>query len=133
MNKRTHRPNSPGAQLSLGQLGKGVQLIAQAVFFIACGTIVVVYESFGKLFQTAYGKASPNGRDSTTPQKSAREKVKVRLLPIDDYSQLTIDQIISRLEELSTEELILIRDFETRQENRSAVLRAIDSKLAESR
>jgi hypothetical protein len=133
MEEKTNRPGAGDAEFLLGQLGKGIQLIVQAVLFIVCGAVVVVYEGFGKFFQAVYEKGTQYGKDLVAPAapKPPAQKVKVRVLPIDDYSRLTVDQIIDRLQGLSPEELTLIKSFEIGQQNRSAVLEAIDRRVSE--
>jgi hypothetical protein len=49
--------------------------------------------------------------------------------PILAYDDLTADQVVSRLSDLSPAELRKVRDYERRNANRKTVLNAIESKL----
>src|SRR3954452_22535540 len=51
------------------------------------------------------------------------------IFPIDEYDELTAAQIVSRIGELSLEELRRVRDYERRNANRKTVLAALDAKL----
>jgi hypothetical protein len=135
MEEKRDRPESGDAEFLLGQIGKGIQLVLQAVLFILSGAVVVAWEGFGKLSHTVYGKGTQYGLDllKRGAPKPPAEKIRVPVLPLDNYSQLSVEDIISRLEGLSPEELTLIRNFESGQENRSAVLKAIDQRLGQVR
>jgi hypothetical protein len=135
MDEQGSRPGRGDAEFLLRQLGNGVQIVFKAIFFILCGAIVVIWESFGKAFQTVYEKGSEYGADllSVSAPKPAPQKVKVRVLPIDNYSHLSVDELLSRLETLSAEELAMIKSLEMAQQNRSVILEAIEKKLGEAR
>ena len=49
--------------------------------------------------------------------------------PIADYDDLTAAEIVSRLADLSAEDLRHVRDYERRNANRKTVLAALDAKL----
>jgi len=50
--------------------------------------------------------------------------------PITAYDDLTADQVVSRLTDLTPAELRKVRDYERRNANRKTVLNAIESKLS---
>jgi hypothetical protein len=131
MEQQTKRPNSGDPESLRGQRGKGLPPIIQAVFFILCGAIVVIWENFGKIARTVYERGTDYGTELIGSRKGPPQKVRVRVLPIDNYDQLTVEQILSHIGSLSTEELALIKNFEMRQQNRSPVVEAIDKRLAE--
>jgi hypothetical protein len=135
MEEKSNRQGSGDAEFLLGQMGKGIRLIIQTVFFIVCGVIVVIWEGFGKAVQTVYEKGSEYGTDllSIPAAKPASQKVKVPVLPIDNYSHLSVDEIFARLKTLSAEELTMIKNFEMGQQHRSVILEAIEKKLGEVR
>jgi hypothetical protein len=135
MEEKRDQPESGDAEFLLGQIGKGIQLILQAVLFILSGAVVVAWEGFGKLSHTVYGKGAQYGMDllKRSAPKPPPQKIKVPMLAIDNYSQLPAEQIISRLEGLSPDELTLIKNFEMGQQNRSVILEAIDKRLGEVR
>ena len=49
--------------------------------------------------------------------------------PISNYDDLTVDQITSRLDDLTPAELRKVRDYERRHANRKSVLAAVEQKL----
>jgi ferritin-like metal-binding protein YciE len=48
-------------------------------------------------------------------------------LPMADYESLTVDEVVGRLKDLSQEDLRLIERFETKNANRSTILKRIES------
>jgi len=57
---------------------------------------------------------------------------RVPVLPIDNYDQLVVVDLIERLAHLSAEQLGLLRGYESDHQARVEVLEAIDQQLAES-
>ena len=45
------------------------------------------------------------------------------------YDELTVDEISKRLDDLSTEELRKVREYETRNKNRETLIEQIDRKI----
>ncbi|MBC7238160.1 MAG: hypothetical protein H5T69_20135 [Chloroflexi bacterium] len=56
-------------------------------------------------------------------------RVQVPVLPIDNYDQLSAKEILSRLPELSEEQLRVLREYELANARRTTVLKAIDRQL----
>lgn len=52
-------------------------------------------------------------------------------LPIANYDELTADEIVGRLKDLSQEELRLVEQYETKNANRSTVLKRLESLRAQ--
>lgn len=116
----------------LGGLLKGVQVVAETAFYIGCGAILVAWETIAELIQSAPAKKAgpPGARRPALEKQPLLPKVKIPLLPIDNYSRLGAGQIFGLLPTLSPEQLSLLRDFEVDHRNRRIVLRAIDEILS---
>jgi len=71
----------------------------------------------------------PEKAEPTTPNET---RVKVPILPIDNYDQLTVADVLERLPDLSLAELELVRSYEGDHKARTGVLKAIEKQLAES-
>jgi hypothetical protein len=52
-----------------------------------------------------------------------------RQVPIEGYDALTAEEVSSRLEGLSAEELREVRDYEERNQNRATVLEQLDRRI----
>ena len=50
-------------------------------------------------------------------------------LKTTNYDELTVDEISKRLDDLSTEELRKVREYETRNKNRETLIEQIDRKI----
>ena len=50
-------------------------------------------------------------------------------LPIDDYDRLTVREVSERLEDLSEQEIRIIRSYEQQHKNREILLRQLDRRL----
>ncbi len=106
----------------LDHLLRGVLLITQTAFFIACGAVIVTLESFTNLFKF--------DRPKTQKAEKIAHKIIVPILPIDNYNQLDEDGIIQKLKGLSAKQLHMLRNFERSDKNRKIVLDSIDQCLA---
>jgi hypothetical protein len=111
---------------------RGAQLAAKIVFFIGCGAIVIAMEQLMKLFKAADVDGLPraSGETEVPNAQGQPERIKVPMLPIDNYNQLDSNQTINRLAGLSDEQLRIVKAYETRHKNRGDVLEAIDQHLA---
>ena len=63
------------------------------------------------------------------PLSYAKEGIKDARFPIEDYDELTVEEVSARLDELSTEELREVRDYEERNKNRDTILEQLDRKI----
>jgi hypothetical protein len=111
---------------------RGAELAARVVFFIACGAVAIVLERLLNLLKPAAGDRvqTPSTPSDRRNGQGHPERIKVPVLPIDNYNQLDSNQVISRLSGLSNEQIQMIRSHEARQKNRGDVLEAIDRHLA---
>jgi hypothetical protein len=116
---------------SLNYLGRGLQFMIQTPLFIIVGIIVVVWETVSKLFQTVYSQGAQYSAGLAGAKPAAAPtKVKVPILPIDNYSRMDVDEVIGHLEELSVAELGVVKHFESSHENRAPILEAIEKRVA---
>jgi len=114
---------------------RGAELAARVVFFIACGAVAIILDQFLNLLKPSVGEGvqSPSNPSVVRNSHGQPERIKVPVLPIDNYNQLDSDQVMNRLAGLSNEQLQMVRSYEARQKNRADVLDAIDRQLAAAR
>ncbi|MHB8481538.1 MAG: hypothetical protein ACYDBV_02190 [Nitrospiria bacterium] len=108
-----------------------VLLFSKTILFIGCGAVATIWEGVEKLIKTTCRKKT---HDAVVPRMSEKispgpDKIKIPLLPIDNYNQLPASQIVRKLKDLSAGQLRLLRDFETGHKNQETVLKAIDTLL----
>jgi hypothetical protein len=115
---------------SINYLGRGLQMMIQTPLFIIVGIVVVIWETVSKLFQAVYSQGAQYGGGLAAKPGAAPTKVKVPILPIDNYSRMGVDEVIGHLEELSVADLGIVRNFESSHENRAPILEAIEKRLA---
>ena len=125
--------SEPEGESPYSYLGKGLQFLIQTPVFIIVGIIVMVWEMINKVFQAVshQGAQFTSERGESAKTEVSPVKIKVPMMPIDNYSQLDIDGVISRLEGLSVSELGIVANFERNHENRAPVVDAIEKRLAE--
>jgi hypothetical protein len=112
---------------------RGAGVAARIVFFIACGAVAIILERLLNFLKPVDGDRvqTPTNPSDRRNVQGQSERIKVPVLPIDNYNQLDSGQVMSRLAGLSKEQLRMIRSHEARQKNRGDVLEAIDRQLAE--
>ena len=122
------RTDEQGYQVS----GGGLEALIRVPLFIIVGFVVLVWEAINRVLRTVLQQgaqlstASPVERRVSSVTKTA---IKVPMMPIDNYSQLSAEDIVARLENLGAAELAIVRSYEIDHENRQAVLEAIDQRL----
>jgi hypothetical protein len=67
------------------------------------------------------------GKETATAEPEAALKVPV--LPLEDYDDLTVEEVVSRLGGLDADGLRVIHAYESEHKGRVTVLRAIDERL----
>jgi hypothetical protein len=117
---------------SFSSMGKGLQYLVQAPLFVIVGAIVTLWEVMNNLFQSVYQQGSQYAASlgANTKPNGNRESVKVPVMPIDNYSRLSVRDIVRRLDNLSRSDLQVVKQHERSTKNRVSVLGAIDRKLA---
>ena len=73
-----------------------------------------------------------SGPEKAPPTGPSETRIKVPVLPIDDYDQLAPADILEGLPDLSGDELRLLHAYESDHQARADLLEAIDQQLAES-
>jgi arsenate reductase-like glutaredoxin family protein len=63
------------------------------------------------------------------PISYAEEGLRDARFPIEDYDELTVEEVSGRLDALSTEDLREIRDYEERTKNRETILEQLDRRI----
>ena len=63
------------------------------------------------------------------PVSYAQEGLRAARFPIEDYDELTVDEVTGRLSGLSAEELRVVRDYEERNKNRGTILEHLDRRI----
>jgi hypothetical protein len=117
---------------SFSSMGKGFQYLVQAPLFVIVGAIVALWEVVNNLFQTVYQQGSQYAASigASAKPEANQESVKVPMMPIDNYSRLSVKDIVERLDDLSPSDLQVVRQHERSNKKRAAILKAIDRKLA---
>jgi len=67
-------------------------------------------------------------KEKETP--ASEGAIRVPVLPIADYDGLSADQVVERCASLDAEQLQAVRDYEVANQNRAAILEAIDRLIA---
>ena len=66
------------------------------------------------------------------PLSYAKEGLKDAQFPIEGYDELTVEEVSTRLDALSTEDLRGVRDYEERNKNRETILEQLDRRIRSS-
>ena len=83
-------------------------------------------QSFQQMTQEVLGSYS---KLFNIPLSYAKEGLRDARFPIEDYDELTVEEISARLGALSSEELREVRDYQERNKNRETVLEQLDRKI----
>ena len=82
------------------------------------------------LVGTATGMASTAaGAAAEAPVDAASAAAEAAVFPIPGYDEMNVDEISGHLNDLSVEELRLVRDYEERNKKRETVLEQLDRKI----
>jgi hypothetical protein len=116
------------SRVVLDQLLRGVQTIAETVFYIGVGAVRTAWEGIGRLWATARdaGASRPSDVGVVSQPRRGSVRIRVPVLPIDNYSSLTADEVVKRLEGLSPDQLEFLRSYEMEHKNRRTVLEAVN-------
>jgi hypothetical protein len=61
--------------------------------------------------------------------EGAEQMAEAAVFPIEDYDELNVEEVSERLDDLSVEELQLVRDYEERGKKRETLLERMDRKI----
>jgi hypothetical protein len=73
--------------------------------------------------------ADATGRTVEATAAGAEQAAEAVVFPIEGYDEMNVDEISERLDDLSVEELQLVRDYEERREKRKTLLEQMDRKI----
>src|ERR671921_617081 len=79
--------------------------------------------------QMAQEVASTYSELFNIPVSYAKEGLEDARFPIEGYDGLTVEEVSSRLDSLSAEDLREVRDYEERNKNRETILEQLDRKI----
>src|SRR5918999_3317916 len=129
------RDQNVNGSYSFSSVGKGFQYLIQAPLFVIVGAFVALWEMINNLFQTVYqqGIQYTSNPDGSATQQTGPNGQKVPVLPIDNYSQLSVREITGQLDGLSPEDLQVVKQYERSHKKRASVLETIDRRLAQAR
>jgi len=113
------------------QLVRGIQLIAETAFFMGCGAARIAWDGVARFINAAQDRA-PLRLPFSLPAWTPPGKVKIPLLPIDDYNRMGAAEILKSLGTLSAPQLRVLKEFEENNKKRKTVLAAIDQRLSQS-
>ena len=85
-----------------------------------------VFETTAGLVGTATGAASATAGATAGAMRSAGQTAS---FPIAGYDEMNVDELSKRLNDLSVEELQLVRDYEERNKRRQTLLEQMDRKI----
>jgi len=88
-----------------------------------------VFETTAGLVGTATGAASATAGATAGAMRSAGQTAS---FPIAGYDEMNVDEVSKRLNDLSVEELQLVRDYEERNKRRETLLEQMDRKIRAS-
>ena len=88
-----------------------------------------VFETTAGLVGTATGAASATAGATAGAMRSAGQTTS---FPIAGYDEMNVDELSKRLNDLSVEELQLVRDYEERNKKRETLLEQMDRKIRAS-
>ena len=88
-----------------------------------------VFETTAGLVGTATGAASATAGAAAGAMRSAGQTAS---FPIAGYDEMNVDEVSKRLNDLSVEELRLVRDYEERNKRRQTLLEQMDRKIRAS-
>lgn len=69
------------------------------------------------------------GSAAEAPVDAANAAAESAVFPISGYDDMNVDEVSKHLNDLSTEELRLVRDYEERHKNRDSLLEQMDRKI----
>ena len=64
-----------------------------------------------------------------SPVEGAEQAAEAVVFPIEGYDEMNVDEISERLDDLSVEELQLVRDYEELNKKRETLLAQLDRKI----
>jgi hypothetical protein len=129
LSEQASRQQEAGRDFALESVEAYTQFLDDAFSRYRAGTdqaVGSVREGARTLTDTATGLVGTVTGAAGTVASSAAETA---VFPIENYDELNVEEIYKRLDDLSVEELQLVRDYEERNEKRKTLLERMDAKI----
>ena len=136
LTEQASRQREAGQQLARESVEAYTQFLNDAFSQYRAGTdqaVATVQEGARTLTDTATGLVgTATGVVSSAaeaPVDAASSAAESAVFPIPGYDDMNVDEVSRHLNDLSTEELRLVRDYEERHKNRESLLTQMDRKI----
>jgi exonuclease VII large subunit len=136
LTEQASRQREAGQQLARESVEAYTQFLNDAFSQYRAGTeqaVGTVQEGARTLTDTATGLVGTAtgvvGSAAEAPVDAASSAAESAVFPIPGYDDMNVDEVSKHLNDLSTEELRLVRDYEERNKNRESLLTQMDRKI----
>jgi hypothetical protein len=133
---QANRQREAGQQFARESVEAYTQFLNDAFSQYRAGTdqaIGTVREGASTLSDTATGLVGTAtgmvGTAAEVPVDAASSAAESAVFPISGYDDMNVEEVSKQLNDLSTEELRLVRDYEERNKNRESLLSQMDRKI----
>jgi hypothetical protein len=133
---QANRQREAGQQFARESVEAYTQFLNDAFSQYRAGTdqaIGTVREGASTLSDTATGLVGTAtgvvGTAAEAPVDAASSAAESAVFPISGYDDMNVEEVSKQLNDLSTEELRLVRDYEERNKNRETLLTQMDRKI----
>lgn len=141
----TARQQECATRLALGWIGESIEMLmgqVEANLRLA-ETLTEQYKKQAEALQILtresteawvnllFAPVSDSGKATGASEGPARREAREdgRRLPVEDYDRLSIEEIIRRLEKLSSDEIVELKAYEKEHKNRASLLEPFDCAL----
>ena len=136
LTEQASRQREAGQQLARESVEAYTQFLNDAFSQYRAGAdqaVGTVREGARTLTDTATGLVGTAtgavGSAAAAQMDAANAAAESAVFPISGYDEMNVDEISKQLNDLSTEELQLVRDYEERNKNRGSLLEQMDRKI----
>ena len=136
LTEQASRQREAGQQLARESVEAYTQFLNDAFSQYRAGTdqaVGTVQEGARTLTDTATGLVGTAtgvvGSAAEAPVDAASSAAESAVFPISGYDDMNVEEVSKQLNDLSTEELRLVRDYEERNKNRESLLSQMDRKI----
>lgn len=136
LTEQANRQQEAGQQLARESVEAYTQFLDDAFSQYRAGTdqaVGTVREGARTLSDTATGLVGTAtgvvGTAAEAPVDAASSAAESAVFPVSGYDDMNVDEISKQLNDLSTDELRLVRDYEERNKNRETLLTQMDRKI----
>ena len=136
LTEQANKQREAGQQLARESVEAYTQFLNDAFSQYRAGTdqaVGTVREGTRTLSDTATGLVGTAtgvvGTAAEAPVDAASSAAESAVFPISGYDDMNVEEVSKQLNDLSTEELRLVRDYEERNKNRESLLSQMDRKI----